>query len=158
MSEKKAAPINLAVTLRPAGPGDAVACAGILNDWIDATEWMPRIDRPEAVVKHYRETVLPEQRVWMAEAGGAVRGFLALDDARMITALYVAAGWRGRGVGCALLTMAKAQGGPLWLWTFEANRAAQAFYERAGFHAVRRTPGDNEESLPDIFYQWEGAV
>lgn len=141
------------MTLRPARPADAPACAAILNAWIDATPWMPRVHPPDDVVRHYCEHVLPNRRVWVV--GDPVRGYLGLDEAEdCITTLYVAEHARGQGLGRALLDAAKEGHDTLWLWTFQANRGARRFYERNGFHEEARTDGDNEERLPDIRYRW----
>ncbi|MEM8825200.1 MAG: GNAT family N-acetyltransferase [Pseudomonadota bacterium] len=142
--------------IRPGTPVDAPACAAILNDWIDATPWMPRVHPPEDVVRYHREVVLADRRVWVW--GDPVRGYLALDSLEgCITALYLAAEARGRGIGRALLDTAKASRDRLWLWTFQANRGARRFYEANGFQQDGRTDGDNEEGVPDIRYRWAAS-
>ena len=133
----------------------ASACAAILNDWIDETGWMPRIHSPEAVETFVRDVVFAMRRLWVAQADGAVIGFLALDIEATITALYLAAGARGRGTGRTLIDLAKAEERRLDLWVFEPNEAARRFYAREGFREVRRTDGDNEEGVPDILMRWE---
>ena len=139
------------IPIRPARPADAAACAAILNGWIDATPWMPRVHPAEEVVRHYRETVLPAQEVLIA-GREAAEGFLALDGS-LVSALYVAS--PGKGLGRALLDAAKAMRARLELWTFLANGGARRFYEREGFGEVRRTTGDNEEGLADVLLGWE---
>jgi len=149
--------IDAEVSLRPARPEDAAACATIFNAWIDATDWMPRVHPPEAVERHFRETVLPTRAVTVAERAGEVVGFVARAE-RHVEGLYIAARARRQGLGSALLGVAKAASpGGLTLWTFAANAAARAFYARQGFVELRRTDGDNEESLPDILLAWPGA-
>ncbi|MGB3555665.1 MAG: GNAT family N-acetyltransferase [Jannaschia sp.] len=142
--------------IRRATADDAPACAAILNDWIDATDWMPRIHPSEDVVRHYRQTVLPTRRVWVA--GDPVHGFLALEPAAgAVAALYLAPGARGCGIGRALLMRAREGRAALHLWTFEANEDARRFYEANGFRRTARTDGDNEEGLPDLRYDWAAA-
>ena len=68
--------------LRPARAFDAAPCAAIVNDWIDATPWMPRIHAPGVIAWFYREHVFRHQRVTVAERKGEVVGFLALDPAK----------------------------------------------------------------------------
>ncbi|GMG84426.1 GNAT family N-acetyltransferase [Paralimibaculum aggregatum] len=145
-----------AARIRAARPGDAAACAAILNAWIDATPWMVRVHPAEAVLRHYRERVLTQQSVFVAEVAGAVAGFLALDLAEAkVTALYVAAAHRGRGIGAALLGRAKAaRPDRLRLWAFAANAGARRFYAREGFREAWRTEGENEEGLPDVLFLW----
>ncbi|MGE6784798.1 N-acetyltransferase family protein [Ensifer adhaerens] len=132
------------------------ACAGILNRWIDATPWMPRVHGHADVERYYEETVFAERRVIVAEEMNDVAGFLALSNDRFVTALYIDAPHRGVGIGSRLLDVARnLSPQELNLWTFENNRAAQRFYENQGFQVVRRTDGDNEEQLPDLLYQWQ---
>ncbi|WP_312365636.1 GNAT family N-acetyltransferase [Ensifer sp.] len=134
------------------------ACADILNRWIDATPWMPRIHDHADVERYYVETVFPERTVIVAERDNRVAGFMALSGDHFVTALYIDTPNRGTGVGSDLIETAKALSPQeLNLWTFEANDRAQRFYENQGFSAFRRTDGDNEESLPDILYHWRGA-
>ncbi len=140
---------------RPARPEDAEACADILNDWIDARPWMPRVHSKADVRAFYRDFVFAERQVWVA--GDPVAGFLALDAAGgMVTALYVAR--PGEGVGKALLDFAKDGRDSLELHTFQANAGARRFYAREGFDEVAHTDGDNEEGLPDVLLRWRRAV
>ena len=135
-----------------------VAATAILNDWIDATEWMPRIHLPEAVEGFVRDVVFAMRRVWTATVDGRPVGFLALDAEGTVTALYVAERFRGRGIGRALLDAAKGEERALELWTFQPNARARAFYAREGFSEVRRTAGDNEEGVPDVLLRWESGA
>ncbi|MEO0542709.1 MAG: GNAT family N-acetyltransferase [Pseudomonadota bacterium] len=138
---------------------DAQACADILNAWIDETPWMPRVHSHQDVVRHYSELVLVKRHVLMAcSSGGEVEGFAALDcDDSFVTALYVAADARNKGVGGQLLDATKKMMSQrVSLWTFIANHRARRFYAREGFFEVRRTNGDNEEKLPDVLLTWEG--
>ena len=138
--------------LREAAPIEAQACADIVNDWIDGSDWMPRLHSRESVHRFYRDVVFQERRVWVT--GDPVAGFLALDDAEgIVTALYTAK--PGSGTGKGLLDHAKAGRDRLALWTFVANEAARRFYAREGFEELRRTAGDNEEGLADVLLGWE---
>lgn len=139
--------------LRPAHPLDAGRVAAILSDWVDATPWLPRVHTRGEDLAHAGMLI---DRGWVriAEAGGAVAGFLARDGAD-IHALYVAQTARSRGIGSALLAEAQAASARLSLWTFEANTAAHRFYEAAGFTVAARTDGaGNDEHLPDRRYDW----
>lgn len=142
--------------LRPARSFDAAACAAIVNDWIDATPWMPRIHDAATIAWFYREHVFRHQRVTVIERGGEVAGFLALDPTRdCVTSLYLHAAARGSGLGARLLGHAKAQTPRLSLWAFQANTGARRFYLREGFREGRRSDGENEERLPDIEFLWQ---
>ncbi|SDP33303.1 L-amino acid N-acyltransferase YncA [Phyllobacterium sp. YR620] len=139
--------------IRAARLRDMPACADIVNTWIDATDWMPRVHSPDEVAEFYRDTVFERFEVFVADRDEQIAGMVALAPDNMVSALYVHADARRQGVGKALLDRAKREAtGPVQLWTFVANRAAQAFYKHEGFMEVRRTEGDNEEQLPDILY------
>lgn len=137
---------------RPGRPQDAIACATIVNDWIDTRPWMPRVHTRRDVEAFYRDFVFARRRVWVV--GDPVAGFMALDSGEgVVTALYVAR--TGQGLGRILLDHAKRGRDALDLWTFQANEGARRFYAREGFIEVRRTDGDNEEGLPDVLLRWE---
>ena len=146
--------------LRPARPEDAAACAAIFNDWVDATDWMPRVHPPDDVERHYREHVLAGLR---GDGGGGRRarwrGFSRSTARGSSAGLYLAPEARGRGVGAALVEAAKARRPEgLTLWTFVANAGARRFYAREGFVEVGRTEGENEEGLPDVLLGVEAGV
>ena len=147
--------MSITVSVRAARSQDMVACAEILNAWIDETPWMPRLHDPEGVVKHYRTEVAANRRTLVAVVESAIVGFATLSRDGFITALYVAPKFRRKGIGGLLLSRAKTElGAEARLWTFQANLASQAFYARHGFVESNRTSGDNEEGLPDILLEW----
>jgi GNAT superfamily N-acetyltransferase len=102
--------------------------------------------------------VVEDCELWLAEEDGVLAGILVLFG-DMIDQLYVEPGRTGRGIGSALLAVAKRERPEgLRLWTFQSNAGAQRFYERHGFVAVRRTDGrGNEERAPDVLYACGGA-
>ncbi|MDY7106678.1 MAG: GNAT family N-acetyltransferase [Actinomycetota bacterium] len=114
-------------------------------------------DDPD-VRRHFREVVLVDHETHVAETpDGAVIALLVLD-ADWLDHLYVDPAWTGRGVGTALVDLAKRRRpGGLQLWAFEANVDAHRFYERHGFVVAERTDGSgNEERTPDRRYVWPG--
>lgn len=156
-----------AFTIRRALPEDAAACAAILAEWIEQTDWFPRsnpasADRPFVAAKIKTEvvsvavasTAKADTTKSDTAKSGPVAGFIALDGG-YVSCLYVGSTYRGFGVGRALLDVAKQAVPRLSLWTFQANLDAQRFYLREGFTELRRTSGmDNAEQLPDIEYIW----
>ncbi len=102
------------------------------------------------------QVVIPRLEVVVAERGGAVLGFLALQD-EWVEQLYVdPAAWRS-GAGSMLLERAR-QRRPdgLKLWTFQRNALARAFYRKHDFVEVRETDGStNEEREPDVMLEWK---
>jgi len=143
----------VSVALADATPADARPLAHILADWIHATPWMPRLHTPEQDLG-FLEGLIAGQLVRVVRIDGVAQGFLARQGAE-ISALYLAPSARGKGLGAALVTEAKAQSAALALWTFQANDGARRFYDRMGFAEDFRTEGiGNEECLPDIRLVW----
>ena len=108
------------------------------------------------VRRWFREVVVPEREVWVAtdtEAG--VVAVLVLHDA-WIDQLFVEPGLTGRGIGSALVDVAKRQRpAGLQLWAFQSNIRALRFYARHGFVEAERTDGaGNEEGAPDVRLVW----
>ncbi len=91
---------------------------------------------------------------WGAFDEGKLLGHLVLE-AGWIEHLYVDPGLQGQGIGRALLDYAKGQHADLQLYTFQSNRRARRFYEKAGFVVEDMTDGErNEEKQPDMRYRW----
>jgi GNAT superfamily N-acetyltransferase len=140
--------------LRMARDLDAGAVGAILSEFVDTSDWMPRIHSRAEDIAHAAR-MIDLGRVHVAEDNGTVVGFCARngDD---LDALYVIAEKRGQGIGAALLRHAQSAVDRLELWTFQANTGAQRFYQRHGFAEVQRTDGSgNDERLPDIQYEWQ---
>lgn len=144
--------------LRAARSTDAGAVGAILSEFVDTTDWMPRVHTRAEDVAH-AGTLIMRGWVTVAQVEDKVVGFSACDAAKL-NALYVAKRARGQGIGSALVKTLQAQQRKLRVWTFQANTGAQKFYARHGFAEVTRTDGaENDEKLPDIRFEWErGAV
>jgi putative acetyltransferase len=72
-----------------------------------------------------------------------------------IDQLYVLHGAQRRGIGTALLGVARNAFSSLNAWTFQRNTAARNFCESRGFVKIKETDGsDNAEKEPDILYFW----
>ena len=108
----------------------------------------------EGNLQHFRDVVMPGNDVWLAVASGGhdVVGLLALAESR-VNQIHVDPAWQGRGVGTALIDLAK-QRSPegLTLFTFQRNEQSRAFYEARGFRAVAF--GVSPEGEPDLKYAW----
>jgi GNAT superfamily N-acetyltransferase len=102
----------------------------------------------------FRERVFADCAVWGA-IDEAVIGFIAFREG-WIDQLYVLPQWQGRGVGQALVQVAKATWPRLQLWTFQRNALARRFYEKQGFVVIAESDGSrNEEHEPDVLYRWD---
>jgi GNAT superfamily N-acetyltransferase len=147
------------LTLRPALPEDAAVLAELFLAAREAA--YPAMPRPvhaaPAVHRWFHELLGSPRETWVAERDGRSVGYLVLDPA-WLDSLYVRPDLTGRGIGSALLDLAKAlRPDGFGLWVFESNAPARRFYERHGLLEVRRTDGrDNEERAPDIELTWPG--
>lgn len=136
------------IAIRSACSADSERCAEIfLHGRRQAFSWQPA-DR--FGLDDYYDCVR-EDAVLVAEADGAVVGFVSLDpQAGVIHNLFIDPGWHKRGIGSALLREALAllRGGPhpVELACAARNAAARAFYERNGWTPVA-PPSDQPDAL-----------
>ena len=116
--------------------------------------WLAGLHRPDEDRAFFRNHVHRTCEIWGALDGDIV-GFIAFRDG-WVDQLYVLPAHQGRGMGTALLDIAKAASPRVQLWTFQKNWAARAFYEKHGFAVIEETDGSsNEEREPDILYLWQ---
>jgi RimJ/RimL family protein N-acetyltransferase len=137
-------PARPAVTVREATLADVDALVDILVEVAGEGRWIGT-EAPVDTERRRRRMVEDVERadaiVLAAEVDGAPVGELGLHLARYGVAdlgMAVAAGWRGRGVGAALLAeaveRARAAGAhKIALQVWPHNAAAIALYERFGF-------------------------
>lgn len=119
-----------------------------------ALPWLTGLHTPDEDRWFYRERMFATCTLWGAFEDEAMTGVIACHD-DWIEQLYVLPAAQGRGVGSALLEMAKTGSERLQLWTFRRNAPARRFYEARGFAAVEETDGSgNEEKEPDVRYLW----
>lgn len=119
--------------------------------------WLAGLHTPEEDRRFFRSHVYETCEIWGAREGEIV-GFIAFRE-DWVDQLYVLPSHQARGIGTALLDVAKATWPKLQLWTFQKNSAARGFYEKHGFVAVEETDGQtNEEREPDILYRWPRDV
>jgi putative acetyltransferase len=105
----------------------------------------------------FRERIFTTCQFWGSFADRQLIGFIAFREG-WIDQLYILPVSQGRGIGKALLSIAKSQFDTLSLWTFQRNQNARQFYERQGFVPVEETDGcRNEEKEPDVLYEWRAS-
>jgi ribosomal protein S18 acetylase RimI-like enzyme len=133
-----------AITVREATLADVDAVVAILVEVAGEGRWIGT-EAPVDVERRRRRMIEDVEGdhaiVLVAEAGGTPVGQLGLHLAPYGVAdlgMAVAAGWRGRGVGAALLAEAVERAGEagahkIALQVWPHNAAALALYERFGF-------------------------
>lgn len=143
-----------ATTIRRAGITDLAECASILNAYIDATDWLPRIKTAEEIASMFSPELLERRLVLVPEIDGEIAGYLSLDQqARFLYALYLAPEYQGSGVGRALLDSAKTAcptGFELTVW--QPNLRARDFYLREGLRQIGEET--DEDGLPVFRMKW----
>ncbi|SOD74025.1 L-amino acid N-acyltransferase YncA [Jatrophihabitans sp. GAS493] len=143
--------------LRRATLEDATAVADLYLRSREAAgaAFPPGLHPPSEVLAHVAEVQIARRETWIREADGVLAGFLVLDGDQLDW-LFVDPAHQGRGLGSALIELARQQRpGGLALWVFVSNHPARRFYEQHGFRMVRGTDGaDNEEHAPDLRYVW----
>jgi GNAT superfamily N-acetyltransferase len=103
---------------------------------------------------YFRDVILINNDVWVAEAGGEAVAFMAISE-DLIDQLFVHPAHQRQGLGKALLEHARNLSPEhLWLFTLQINTKARAFYEKNGFRAVRFGISPPPESEPDVEYHW----
>jgi GNAT superfamily N-acetyltransferase len=151
---------GMSLTFRRGTDADARAAADL---WLRARRAAvgaipPPVHDDDDVRAWFASHVVRDTDLWLAvDAAGTLVGLLVLNGP-WVDQLYVEPTLTGRGIGDALVRLAKRERpDALRLWTFASNTGAARFYERHGFVATRRTDGrDNEEGAPDILYVWGG--
>ena len=151
-----------AFSVRPARPGDARSFLELWRTVVAEGRWV----RPDAVgrgVRFYRRRFrrgwTEEEANLVAVAGGRVVGHLgASREEGPVTrhvaylGMAVAPGWRGRGVGTALLSEAirwarEVGVEKLSLSVYPHNAAARALYRKFGFREEGRLTGHSKKAL-----------
>ena len=139
-----APPSGPQVTVRRATAADADAVVAMLVEVAGEGRWIATeapVDVEQRRCRLVEDIEREDAIVLVAEAGGQPVGELGLHLARYGVAdlgMAVAAGWRGRGIGSALLAEAidqarTAGAHKVALQVWPHNAAAIALYERFGF-------------------------
>ena len=164
-STDRSGPTDL--TVRPATPEDAPACAEVFSASRRAagTAFPAALHTPEED-RAFVAGRVRDCEVWVAvvpaDHGGSradlVLGLLDLDG-DWVHSLYVDPRSQRQGVGAALLDLAKARRPDgFGLWVFVSNARARDFYRRHGLVELETTDGSgNEEKAPDVRVVWPGG-
>ena len=108
----------------------------------------------ESRAQFFRERIAPECDLFVAEADGALLGYMAIKGS-YIDRMYIHPTSQRRGAGTALMARAR-ELSPLGLelHTHQQNAQARTFYEKHGFVAVKFGISPAPESAPDVEYHW----
>lgn len=147
------------INIRPATVDDLPACAKIMNNWIDETEWLPRIFSHEDICEMFKSSLLKKRTMLVADIDDKIGGYLTIDNSSTIKAIFLAPFCRCTGVGKALLDKAKQkEPNGLELGVHEPNIHALRFYKREGFKEIPEgRKDDTEEGLSELLMRWDGG-
>jgi ribosomal protein S18 acetylase RimI-like enzyme len=109
----------------------------------------------EAQLAFLQREVVPQHKLLLVLDGaeGPVAAFIAFSKEK-VAQLYVHIEYQGRGIGTALLDVAKSESsGRLQLFTFARNTLARRFYEKNGFREIGQG-FESEWQLADVEYAW----
>ncbi len=140
---------NYKDTIRRATIHDALACASIVDEWVEKTAEMPRLYDRDQLFSMIRSAI-PTREVWVI--GDPIEGYISYNpDLLQISALYVK--FTGEGLGKTLLDQVKHQRKYLQLWSHEFNTSAHKFYKREGFEATDRKE-NGSDGIPELKFKW----
>lgn len=152
------------VSIRRTRRDDLKACADIVNDYVDDTDWLPRVHSRDAVEIFFQRGFDAGREMWLAERDGRIVGYLSAEPKDppaypYVHALYLRPEARRAGIGKALLDKAKALfPGGFELSRFEPNTDARRFYEREGLMEIRELRNDEtEEGVSELRMRWQGS-
>lgn len=152
--------ITMRTSLRNATTDDADRIADMyLTSRERYLSYAPVTHTDKAVRTWIRETLIPSGNVTVALIENSIVGFLAISrdsDYGWIDHLYLDPTKTNIGLGSFLTNEAKRLlGGPIRLYTFQANADARRFYHRHGFREIELSDGAlNEEKTPDVLMEW----
>ncbi|MGZ5267985.1 MAG: N-acetyltransferase family protein [Caldimonas sp.] len=139
---------------------DAAHLEPLLRMWRESFEFGVGITDPHPLSEqreYFVSRVLPDNEVTLALVSSQLVGFVAASE-ESVSQLHVRVGFHRRGIGSALLALAKARSsGTLWLYTFARNVNACRFYEEQGFVVVERG-FEPHWKLEDVKYAWSAPT
>lgn len=144
-----------AIRLRRLNAGDMPAAAIVHRTSFDARlPWLAGQHTPNEDCDYWSGHLFATCEIWGAEMDDTLLGVIAFRQG-WVEQLYILPVAQGRGLGSALIDVAKVTEPGLQLWTFQRNALARRFYEARGFSPIQETDGSgNEEREPDILYRW----
>jgi GNAT superfamily N-acetyltransferase len=132
------------ISVRAAGAADATSIQLVATAaWRDTYAGLLRPETIEAFIAaaYSRESLgrrIAQDTVLVADVDGTVRAFadaIPGEDAVVLGAIYAEPGWRGQGLGSALLEELRRSfaGVPIRADVLVGNRLGERFYEHRGF-------------------------
>ena len=150
----------MTVIYRPATFDDA---ANITQVYLSSRKtflpYAPLVHSDENIRKWITNTLIPTERVSIAEINSNIIGMMSLsehDDFGWIDHLYLDPTSVGFGIGSSFVDQAKDElKSVIRLYAFQKNVKCRHFYERHGFQAILSSDGStNEEKCPDVLYEF----
>jgi chorismate mutase/ribosomal protein S18 acetylase RimI-like enzyme len=147
------------LVLRPASGEDAERAATLFtSSRAAAGDLFPPAVHSAGEDRAFVARRIATSEVWVAERPDGLVGYLDLEE-EAVHSLYVDPTAQRRGVGTALLDLAKARRPHgFHLWVFVTNTPARSLYLSRGLVELETTDGSgNEEKAPDVRMAWPGS-
>lgn len=134
----------MAFSIRPGKPEEFPALAELWRRSVTATHDFLTPELIGELFLEVRDIYLGAVHLYVCESDNTALGFMGLnpEDPAMVEMLFVDPAARGKGVGSALLAMARSRYAPLRVDVNEQNPKATGFYLAQGFHVVGRSDRD----------------
>jgi len=128
--------------------------------WRRGVEGVVEVIDPDPSIQGLRNwvvsEVLPAHKLRVAKVSNEVVGVLA-SNSESVTALYIRPDHQHKGIGSALLALAKKDSaGSLCLFTFAKNTRARSFYAKHGFIEVA-FGFESHWQLEDVKLSWSAS-
>jgi putative acetyltransferase len=128
---------------RALGPEEYPRLVEVWRSAVDAThDFLAEEDRDQ-IESQLASDYLPQVELYVAESGSVPVGFAGIA-AEKLEMLFVDAGYRGTGIGSALLSSVVAECSVRTVDVNEQNEQASAFYHRRGFVVIGRSEVDEQ--------------
>jgi putative acetyltransferase len=144
-----------AYSLRLATPDDFLPILSVWEASVRATHHFVTEEDIERYKPLILENILPSMPVWVAIVNHQVVGFMGNKE-DSLEMLFLHPGYFGKGLGREMMQMALHQLGVRKVEVNEDNPQAVAFYEKAGFKTVHRSPLDGHgDPYPILKMEWQ---
>ena len=140
--------------VRPMKPQEAAQTAKMLHGSAEVAyrdiNWH---HSKEEIVSWFTSSLDQWESIWICQSGDQICGVLCLQPG-FVDQLFIHVDWQGKGLGAALIERAKLiypEG--FWLYVFQKNTSAIAFYEKQGLIQGEAGVSPNEGEK-DFKYHW----
>ncbi|WP_140920471.1 N-acetyltransferase [Limnobaculum xujianqingii] len=104
-----------------------------------------------------RNVYIPDATTWVSCENDKIIGFISVMEQQFIGALFVDFNQQGKGIGKALIELAKTHYPRLLLEVYRENTHALQFYLAMDFHIVSEQPHPETQQVT-LIMQWQAPL